>query len=938
MGKSRRNKSKNQKVNTYSCPLCTLPDEGDMVYCDWCEKWFHFSCGNLSVAPTEAIWICPSCRKQHQENQLRQNLTNTSNVTVEKLNDDELVTCQNIPKGATRKDPNRYLNSKESTSQKVQEGSYKLRSSFGELSVQDQRIRIKCQRFEEEKLLEQQIQFEKFQLEKAFLDRKYEILLQGYQLASATEELTKNFFGTNNQIDNLKEQEEIDMEDFNRRLNALKFTPTADEKLRNKPGNFNPKTEDFSWRNFYYEGSISSDDTHCPFRVEPKFNEHQSPVGQPNVFKRVGNNQYVGAGEHALTKAQIAARQVVTKDLPFFYGKPEDWSIFHKRFVNSTELCGYTNGENLDRLQKCLKGSAHDAVRDLLLDAESVPDILKTLEMLFGRSELIVKNLLKQIRLLPNPKVDNLNSIITFALDVRNLSKTVERKEMHQYLSNPILLQELVDRLPTTYKVDWARYIVNIPDNKLTLVTLSDWLYKLMQAVIKVTEFVPKDSDKKIEKQIKSSERVNVHQVEKDKGNSSIAFLPEKSPDCVKGENRCTICRKNCKFVQDCEVFKSFQIDQRWKAIIDNKLCRKCLRRHSGFCRATKECGVNNCTYKHHSLLHNDQRHKPNQDQKNQKPAASNETVMQSDINASHIGVNVRVLLRILPIKIFANGITLDTFAFLDDGSTTTLIDEKLADELNLDGVKRDLCLIWSSNIHRKEKNSRQVSVIISSIDNPKLQFKLKEVKTVNNLGIPSQRLNKDELCKRFSYLDNIPFKSYENGVPGILIGSNNPRIGIPRKVVDRGDFEPIAAKTKIGWSIHGPIDKFDSSEGYKMNHFQIEECKCQHDLDESLHQSMKDYFSIDNFGVQVPPMLCTLSKENEKALQQLDSLTKRVDGRFETGLLWRYENFVLPESFWMAKRRLECLERKKPETIQIIEDTIQEYIKSMIRIAVRLF
>lgn len=143
----------------------------------------------------------------------------------------------------------------------------------------------------------------------------------------------------------------------------------------------------------------------------------------------------------------------------------------------------------------------------------------------------------------------------------------------------------------------------------------------------------------------------------------------------------------------------------RWKAIYDNKLCRKCLRRHSGFCRSNRDCGVNNCVYKHHYLLHDDQKHKPNQSPR----STSNKEIVLSktDINASHISFNTQVLLRIVPIQIFANGISLFTFAFLDDGSTTTLIDEKLADDLKLDGIQKDLCLIWSSNIHRREKNSR---------------------------------------------------------------------------------------------------------------------------------------------------------------------------------------------------------------------------------------
>lgn len=175
----------------------------------------------------------------------------------------------------------------------------------------------------------------------------------------------------------------------------------------------------------------------------------------------------------------------------------------------------------------------------------------------------------------------------------------------------------------------------------------------------------------------------------------------------------------------------------------------------------------------------------------------------------------------------------------------------------------------------------------ISSMDNPNVKFKLREVKTVECLGIPAQRLNKDELCAKFPYLKNVPFVDYENAIPGILIGCNNPRIGIPRQVIDNGYYEPIAAKTLLGWTVHGPIQKLNDHEDRQLNHYRVEECKCQHEHDESLHRSMKEYFSIDNFGVQVPAKLCTISKDDEKALQQIKDITKRVDATVATRVVY---------------------------------------------------
>lgn len=59
---------------------------------------------------------------------------------------------------------------------------------------------------------------------------------------------------------------------------------------------------------------------------------------------------------------KFMARQVLGKDLPVFNGKAEEWATFISSFENTTKECGFTDVENLGRLQKCLKGEAHESV------------------------------------------------------------------------------------------------------------------------------------------------------------------------------------------------------------------------------------------------------------------------------------------------------------------------------------------------------------------------------------------------------------------------------------------------------------------------------------------------------------------------------------------------------------------------------------------------
>ncbi|KAJ6639589.1 hypothetical protein Bhyg_12336 [Pseudolycoriella hygida] len=660
------------------------------------------------------------------------------------------------------------------------------------------------QRMEEERVIEQLMQEEKYRLQQRYLDRKYEILLQGSDRGSSVN--TRNRIATEKWVTRTSEfnaENEVDrksMDDFEEdlisRLHDLR-TSTAERPQRSGP----------------IANSLGRDER----------------IHKTNVQANVDNRSILSLNPMA------TSWEVQNQQNPDVMIKPS--ATFNISQGSSNLNAFHTNVQP---------------------------------------SNFLASN---KLRLLPNPKADHLNTLVKFALDVQNFAKTVQRKALDQFLSNPLLLEELVDKLPPSFKVDWAKYIVSIPNNRVTLMTLSDFMDQLLQVLVKITEYVPKDSTKNDKKQNKwNSERVNSHQ--DDKSGHKFKKFEEKKDF----EKKCKICDKNCIGVENCTIFTSYEPAQRWKAIYDNKLCRKCLRKHGGLCRVNKECGVNNCVFKHHSLLHDDQKHKPIQNVKSAHKDVNDIT----ELSNSHLYINPKVILRFIPIKAYGNGISIDTFAFLEEGSTATLIDQSLADSLKLVGVPKNLCLIWSAKIHRKEKNSQQFNLTISSIDNQTIRFKLREVKSVECLGIPPQRLNKEELCTKFAYLRDVPFANYENTVPGILIGCNNARIGVPRKVIDGDDYGPIAAKTLIGWTVHGPICELRSCEVNQINHYRVEECKCQHEHDESLHQSMKNYFSIDNFGIQVPEKLCTVSKDDEKTLQLMQNITKRIAGRFESGLLWR--------------------------------------------------
>lgn len=84
-------------------------------------------------------------------------------------------------------------------------------------------------------------------------------------------------------------------------------------------------------------------------------------------------SQYQQSGQ--IKQDQIAARHVVDKKLPNFFGDPSEWPIWYHQYKNSTALCGFTDDENLDRLQRCLKGKASKRKGEEQTDSSTVSSL-----------------------------------------------------------------------------------------------------------------------------------------------------------------------------------------------------------------------------------------------------------------------------------------------------------------------------------------------------------------------------------------------------------------------------------------------------------------------------------------------------------------------------------------------------------------------------------
>lgn len=185
-----------------------------------------------------------------------------------------------------------------------------------------------------------------------------------------------------------------------------------------------------------------------------------------------------------LTSSQYAARHAFGRDLTPFSGKPEEWPGFISQFENTSSACGFSNVENITRLQRCLRGEALAEVGYQLMLPELLPEIIETLRSRSGRPEMIINSLLQKIRSDPAPKAEKLETI-SFAQTVSNLCCVITASGLNDHLRNPMLIQELVSKLPAQTKLDWSLYRSNLAE--VDLKVFENWLSNVSRAVSAVT-------------------------------------------------------------------------------------------------------------------------------------------------------------------------------------------------------------------------------------------------------------------------------------------------------------------------------------------------------------------------------------------------------------------------------------------------------------------
>ncbi|XP_055526882.1 uncharacterized protein LOC129719513 [Wyeomyia smithii] len=337
------------------------------------------------------------------------------------------------------------------------------------------------------------------------------------------------------------------------------------------------------------------------------------------------------------------------------------------------------------------------------------------------------------------------------------------------------------------------------------------------------------------------------------------------------------------------------------KIVERNKLCKICLNDHgNAFCKFKIRCNVGDCRERHHPLLH----------------FSSNHVI----INA-HIRSPGSIIFRLIPVTLHCGRKSVNTLAFLDEGASITLVERSLTNQLGVEGINQPLTIKWTANVTRVEPGSRRMNLLISA-SGAREKNLLKSAQTVEKLLLPKQALNVQEIVDKYSHLRDLPIASYTDCHPGLLIGLNNLHLIAPIEARIRDAGEPIAVRSKLGWSIYGPTANEITETNVIGHHREIS--------NEDIYNMLKSQYRLE----ECTAIVVQETQDEKRAREILQRTTVRKGNGFETGLLWRTDNLYFPDSLPMARQLAETdprkrwylplnviLKAKKPGSIRLVWD-----------------
>ena len=634
-----------------------------------------------------------------------------------------------------------------------------------------------------------------------------------------------------------------------------------------------------------------------------------------------------------------------------FDGDPKRYPRFIKSFEINVERRVKEDDEKLSYLIQYCKGAAKDAIENCLMlpPEEGYKEAKEILRKNFGQKHTIVRAFIDKVVKGPQIRAWESEKLSQLARDMKSCALNSDHMHYKADINSMDTLKRIVMRLPPHLQAKWAEesnklieaerepefsHLANFVERRATVANTA--FGKLVGARPEA-DMKPKFKRRPGGDPPACATSLGIQSANGVRSPDGVSLgQPALSPvaQSSSASLSCLFCNGKHS-LERCFKFRDKTFAERKEFVSAKKLCANCLRvnHFARRCRMAKACLFSGCGQRHHSLLHppppalegvegpaicTTQESLPESGGPQNGSSGAGQEAQCAAVKSGRS----RVSLQIVPVRVRGRegGPEIETYAFLDNGSDTTLCLSSLAESLGVSGrpVHFSLSSINAENIL---KSGYEVTLNVSALDGDD-PIVLDKVWTVDRLPISKQSVPSDEDVSQWPHLKGVKFPRLdgEEKVVSILIGNDVPEAHWVYDERRGRRKQPYAVRTPLGWTLLGCLNSSAAKEA------QVSFVRASQEMLSSQLRRMYDA----EFSECLASSKLAMSGEDRRALAILENSARLVDGHYQLALPWRYRPPSLKDNRCVALRRLHFLKKrfqKDPSLMEKYCKTLNDYI-----------
>ena len=623
-----------------------------------------------------------------------------------------------------------------------------------------------------------------------------------------------------------------------------------------------------------------------------------------------------------LSKDMVRALKAPSAEIDVFKGDPLEYHYFRSNFREAVEKMIDDQRGRLTRLIKYTDGDAKDLIKHCVhADPLSCYDqALALLDVEYGSSHKISYAYLQRLHEWPSIKITDTVSfkkLYRFLLQCR----TYKTNGRLQELDSATTLRTVIQKLNSTYQDEWSILAEKCRRNGKE----ADFN--------ELIEFVDFHSSRAADPAYSRGAMNN----EKEK-NPVKGFVGKvQTPTLNTKASKCFLCQKEHN-LEKCKDYLDKDIEGRRQAVMDLKLCFKCLQPTSGkhysrICPDRMECDV--CGKFHPTTFHDFNKDvKDSSSEGKSTPKIASCSVQQRDTNST-------ISLCILPVLV----------SHKDNPDNEVLVYAMLDNDCTGCFCTTDLMELIAPSLHREALVTVETINGVSEKETAALDGLLvRRSSSINShdpssislptvFGFDGLAITKDEVptpsnLKNWSHLkklmDLIP--EYNDAIPfGLMIGGNCPKALEPIEVIPSQNNGPYAFNTQLGWCVVGPLSSSQSDSKRSIvqchrtrileinsswqtpimsnilpNHRFVATAEAK---DQVINKKLQEMYTLEFNELNSESE--GYSQEDERFMEIMNNGVGKVDGHYQLPLPFKSDKVYLPCNKKQAEKRLSSVKKK---------------------------